>query len=186
MIVSPQLAALLASREVRVATLVLFDFASGPMRVWAGFGALETGGHIWSGLGELGSISDIEIPFNGSAPTVTFTLSGVAPAVMTRALAERAEVFDRTVQVFFQHFDANWSPVDAPLCIYTGRMDMLRAKASDEHTRVVEVTAEWEFTARATPAFGFLSDADQRARAPGDRGAEFVGSMADKTVTFPQ
>lgn len=186
MIVSSALAALIAQRTVRVATLVFFDFASAPLRVWSGFGALQAGGYTWSGLGELGSISDVEIPLNGSAPTVTFTLAGVAPELVGPALASRDEVFDRLVQVFFQHFDETWAPVDAPLCVYSGRMDLMRVKAPDARTRVVEVTAEWEFTTRATPAFGYLSDADQKARAPGDRGAEFVASMADKTVVFPR
>lgn len=184
--VSAELAALLQTNAVRVSTLVYFDFASGPIRVWAGFGEITAGGNTWSGLGELGAISEIEIPANGNAPTVTFTLSGVDPSLLAPALAQRVEVYDRTVQVFLQHFDASWIPVGDPLAIYTGRMSTIRAKAPDAASRVVEVTSEWEFTQRAIPAFGSLSDTDQKVRAPGDRGCEFVASMQSKTVYFPQ
>jgi hypothetical protein len=185
MIVSPALAALVADRTVRVGALVMFDFLSGPMRVWGGFGDIETGGHVWSGLGELGSVSAIELPHNGSAPETTFTLSGVDPTLLAAALASRAETYDRDVVVWLQHFDATWAPVDAPVPIYFGRMDVMTAKTTDAKSRIVEVKAEWLFARRAIPAFASLSDRDQQARAAGDLGAAYVASMQSKTVVFP-
>lgn len=186
MVISPQLSALVASRHVRMATLVMFGFASGPLRVWSGFGAIETGGHLWSGLGELGAVGAIETPVNGNAPTTTFKLSGVEPAILARALASPEEVYDRDVVVYLQHFDEAWTPVDGPIPIYFGRMDVMKARATSPNERVVEVTAEWLFARRAVPSFAYLTDRDQQSRAPGDLGAAFVASMQSKTVTFPQ
>ena len=184
--ISAALSALLSSRQVRTAMLVHLDFKSGPMRVWTGFGSIETGGYTWSGLGELGKVGAIEIPANGNAPTVTFTLSGVAPGMIAKALSARDETYDRDVVVYLQHFDETWAPVDGPIPLYFGRMDVMKARATSQTTRVVEVTAEWLFSRRTIPAFAYLSDRDQKARVPGDLGAAFVSSMQSKTVIFPR
>jgi len=182
---SPALEAALAAQTVRAGLLVSFDFLSGPMRVWGGFGDILAGGYVWRGLGEFGSVSAIEIPVNGEAPSVTFTLSGVAPDLLAAALASREETYDRDVTVWLQHFAEDWSTLDAPLPIYFGRMDVMKAKQTSRETRIVEVTSEWLFARRAVPAFAYLSDRDQQARAPGDLGAAFVASMQSKTVVFP-
>lgn len=44
----------LAGEVIRVAPLVFLDYASGPVRVWGGFGELLAGGQTWGGLGDLG------------------------------------------------------------------------------------------------------------------------------------
>ncbi len=181
---SPALEALLAARTVKIAILAHLDFASGPMRVWAGYGPLLAGGHTWSGLGEMGEVSGLELPIGGNAPQTQLSLSGVDPALVAKVLGAQSDWWRRTVAISLQHFDAAWQPVDAPLALYTGMMEQMRISASGA-TRRIEVMVEWHFARRAIPPFSELTDADQQARHAGDRGCEYVPLMQNYTEKWP-
>lgn len=177
--------AALAGATIIKSHLVFLDYLSGPVRVWSGFGMLETGGQTWGGVGDLGSISALEMPVDGNAPVTTLTLSGVKPEWVPRARAAATEVRGRTCQIFVQHFDLDHQLLDGPLCLYTGLMDTIKIVAPDARTRRVELTVEWLFARRGIAPFGYLTDEDQQARYPGDRGAEFVSAMQNHSVKWP-
>ncbi|MET8524105.1 hypothetical protein [Nocardioides sp. NPDC004968] len=178
-------AAALAGRTVRASQLVFLDFATAPMRVWLGFGPLVAGGFTWSGLGELGSISGLESPLGGTAPVTTLALSGVKPELISAARDASAEVTGRSAIVSIQFFDDAWQPLDAPYAIMSGIMDRISIAAPDVDTRQVQVSVEWLFTRRAIPPFGMLSDRDQKALFPGDRGLEQMSAMQNKSTVWP-
>lgn len=178
-------AAALAKRTVRASLLVHLGFTSQDMRVWLGRGALSAGGFTWSGLGELGSVSGIEVPLGDSAPVTTLGLSGVAPDLVAKALDASAEVKGRPATVFLQFFDEDFQTLDNPYALMSGAMDRISIAAPDAATRRIEVTVEWLFTRRAIPPFGMLSDRDQKSLYPGDRGLEQVAAMQNKSTTWP-
>lgn len=175
----------LAGGVVRVATLVRLDFASETMRLWAGFGQLAAGGFTWSGLGELGTISGLEIPLGSTAPVTTLGLSGVEPALVAKALAASDEVKGRPAVISLQFFDEAWQVLDQPYAIMSGVMDVMSIAAPDPETRTIEVTVEWLLARRVVPPFGMLSDRDQKSRFPGDRGLEQMPAMQNKSVSWP-
>jgi hypothetical protein len=179
------IAAALAGRTVRMALLVHFDFATTPMRVWSGFGDLAAGGYTWSGLGELGSISGIESAIGGTAPQVTFSMSGIDAAVVTATLNASDEVTGRDATIFAQFFDEDWQTLDSPYALWAGTMDVMRFSRADVTSRVVALTAETLFARRGIPAFGYLSPADQEGLFAGDRFLEQVPTMANKSVQWP-
>ena len=176
--------AFLAGESVNATLLVEFAFLSGTIRVHPGFGIITAGGQTWSGVQELGSVSAIESAIGGSAPVVTFALSGVDPTLLSKALAASQEVKGRDVTIYMAFFDDGWQPFDVPYAIWLGTMDVMRVKANVTE-RVVEVTAETLFARRGLPPFGYLSDRDQQRLYAGDRGLEDVPAMASRTVTWP-
>jgi hypothetical protein len=178
-------AAVLADRTVRLAPLVLTDFTSQAMRFWLGRGGLDAGGQSWSGLGELGSISGLEIPLGGTAPVTTLGLSGVKPELVAKALDAASEVKGRPAVIYLQFFDSAWQVLDSPYAILSGQMDRMSVSATGPLTRTVEVSVEWLFTRRAIPPYGFLSDRDQRGLYAGDRGLEQMAAMQNKTAVWP-
>lgn len=178
-------AAAVAGRVIRVAPLVRLDYASGTTRVWAGFGTLTAGGYDWTGLGDLGAIGAIESPMGGTAPMVTLTLSGVKPEMVATVLDSQAEVKGRGAAIYFQHFDENQQTLDDPLAVFVGTMDTIKISTATADTRVVELTLEWLFSRRSLSPFGYLSDTDQKALYPTDKGLEFVSAMQNKTVKWP-
>ena len=166
------------------AALVWMDFAGGDKRWWTGFGTLETAGHTWEGLGDLISISPISTSYDLSAHPVTFTLA-CTPEMLAKALNAKHEVRDRTVMVYNQLFAVEaqaaftpgggeiqrGQPIGSPFVMFSGSMQRLpwRATATE---RTLTLEAEGMFFRRNAPPRGRWTDADQKARWPGDRGLE--------------
>lgn len=180
----------LGGRTVRISFLVLLDFVSSPVRIWTGSGRLTTGGANWYGLGQLGSISGLEQAVNGEAPETTFVLSGINSEIVSLARDEfPTEGRDRLAQVLIQFHNAEddrpLELFDQPYPIWAGRMQVPRFELQGPRTRKITVSAESLFALRSRPSFSQYTDTDQNARFPGDRGFEFVPSLINKTVTWP-
>lgn len=175
---------------VRMSYMVMLDFRSGPMRVWTGFGVLHTGGHDWSGLGEIGQIDGLEQAINGEAPQTNLILSGVEPEIVRIARDQFAtEARSRSVQVSLQfHNDTDDRPLrtyDQPYPIWQGQMRTAQFEAQADGLRRITIGCESLFSLRSRPNWAMYTDKDQRQRFPGDRGFEFVNSLIHKVVTWP-
>lgn len=190
------IAADLAGKKVQATFLLWFDFTTQPMRLWiGGEGRLKTNdGERWDGLGKVGAVTGIEQAVNGTAPEMTFTLSGVDSQILRLARAEYdAEVKGRFVYVLVQFFGVddpadpdNQRPLDLPYPIACGRC--LRPEFNFDQSsgaRSVSVKAESLFSLRSRPRYAMYTDADQQRRFAGDRGFEFVGTLINKVVTWP-
>lgn len=191
MVFPEAVAAQLAGHTVRRATLVWFEFASGPIGLHNGFGKLQTkDGREWFGLGGIGSVEGLEQAINGVSPELRLTVSGVDDAFMSRAKGEAADYFRRPVMVFSQFYRPDWSLLDSPFAIAWAQMYSLvysREPLDDGGwTRSVAITAETPFSGRRRPRNAFLTDRDQQARHPGDRFAERTPGIESKTVKFPR
>ncbi len=167
--------------------LVYFDFGDAPGRYWlGGFGPLVTAdGQIWEGDGGLGAVDGLDVPIGTSAPVATFTMSGVDVRVAALARQQSALVKGRLVQVFVQFFTDDIALLDAPVVAWTGILDVMTYRGLGEGKYAVSVTAETEWAARNKPPYGYLTDTDQQARFPGDRGLELVASLPGKAINWP-
>lgn len=189
------IAAALAGTRVELAWLVRFDFVSETMRLWRGSGLLTTNdGATWQGLGSLGDVSGIEQAVNGEAPQATFTLSGVDGTIVRLARDEfEAEVLGRQVSVLLQFFGVddpddpgNQRPLDAPYPVWAGRcLSPTFTISRDGGRQSIDISAESLFSLRSRPQYAMYTDADQQRRFPGDAGFEFVGSLVNKVLTWP-
>ncbi len=178
-------AAQLGGRTVHPAVLAAFDFASNPMRVHLGSGKLRAGGHVYEGIGRFGSISGLEQAIGGTAPVATFTLSGVDTALVASVRNSSDEVKGRDVTVLVQFYDEGYAPLDAPLVVYAGEMDLAKIQLTGPTKASVSVTVETVFTRHGLPMWGTLSNADQNRLYPGDRGLEMVAQIPFKTAIWP-
>lgn len=181
---SPVVAAAAAGRTVRAANFVRFDFASQIMRIWAGAGPLVAGGETWLGIGQLGKITGLEAALGGAAPEVTFTLLGVDPGLISTVINGPEEIASKPVRVYVQFFADDWSRLGAPLAVWGGSMDTIKATVRHD-VATVEVTAETLFTRRGTPPYGWLSDSSQRGLFPGDFGLAMLSSIPFKSTPWP-
>lgn len=189
------IAASLEGRTVDVAILAEFDFASEAVRLWNGSGTLQAAnGTSWEGLSGLGAISGIEQAVNGQAPEATFTLTGIDADILTTARDEFAdEVRGRPVRLYLQFFGVededdpgNQRPLDNPYPIWWGRMlSATFALDAEGGDRSIAVAAESVFSLRSRPRHAMYTDRDQQARFPGDKGFEFVASLINEEVTWP-
>ena len=184
----------LGGGKVECANLVMFDFASEPMRLWRGYDRLRTNdGAEWRSAGALGDVTGIEQAINGQAPRATFTLSGVDADVLRLARDEfESEVRGRLARVYMQFFGVddpadpgNQRCLDLPYPIWAGRLQTPTFAFTEDGQRAVSIAAESIFALRSRPRFAMWTDRDQEARFPGDKGFEFVASMPGKIVTWP-
>ena len=162
----------LRSGQIGQAALVWMDFAGGAKRWWTGFGDLDAGGHRWQGVGDLISISPISTAYDLSAEPMTFTLA-CTPELLALAINAKARVRDRPVTVSLQLFDMGTKQVlGSPFVMFSGTMQRMPWKASGPTERTLTLEAEGLFFRRNAPPRGRWTDADQKARYPGDRGFE--------------
>lgn len=175
--------AVLAGHTVRVALGVAFAFASGTMRVWRGFGVVDHGGFAWSGLGELGSIGDFEMGPGLPTQPVEMVLSGVDAALLAILPEQEAEVRGRAARVHLLIFDDDWRPLNEPYVLRTLIMDRMSWELDMENaTAIITLTGEPLLATKHLAPHGNLTDHDQTARAPGDRGLERAGLYSSYTT----
>ncbi|MGA0617416.1 hypothetical protein [Paracoccus sp. KR1-242] len=172
----------LRSGRIGQAVLVHMDFLDSPKRWWTGFGDLEVAGHTWQGLGDLITISEISSTYQVSAQQVTFDVAAT-PEMLALALSAKDRVRDRAVTVFLQLFamdDVEVSgseiqhgqPVGSPMALYSGTMQRMPWSATGSNQRTIRIEAEGNFFRRNMAPRGRWTDADQKARYPGDKGLE--------------
>lgn len=183
-------------RSVKKATLVQLDFLSGTERYWIGYGPLSTmtpGAAdptnaprlTWQGLGQIGSVSDIDRTLTSPTPT-TLALSGVDPTLAARALGANREIKGRGCRIFEQYFDLVTSQiVDVPVIMMSCLMDRTQITVTGPSTCTISVTTTSLLFRRRRPAQAYLSDATQQVLHPGDNGARSIPILTQKTANWP-
>ncbi|KMO15769.1 hypothetical protein [Methylobacterium indicum] len=183
-------------RSVKRAILARLDFASGTERYWLGFGDLATldpfaanpstaNRIVWKGLGQLGTISDVDRALTTPTPT-TLGLSGVDATLAARAMRANDEVKGRPARIFEQYFDAETSQVvDIPVILASGVMDRTQIQITGPTTCTISVQMTSLLFRRRRPAQAYLSDATQQMLHPGDNGARSIPLLTHKTANWP-
>lgn len=185
--VSETVAFQMAGGKPKVSLLVYFDFLSGPKRVWPGKYPLVSGGHTWEGVdAQLVQFDPGTPSVDGGASPFSIGLSGVSQEAVARVRAGESDAIDRTSQIFLQFFDEDWQVLDGPISLRKGRMTGFAFSGSGPVSRSILVRAEGALLARGRPPGTYLSDAEQQARHPGDKGLAFVASLQNATVVFPK
>lgn len=175
-----------AGEVVQFGYLVEADFLSGVSRQWMGAGTLETlDGKAWDGAGELLSIGDIKAVVSGASVGTSFGWTGITPEILRVARQAETEAKNRLIRVYCQFFTEAGAPLSPPAVIVTLRMDVPKYHLEGASNRSVSISAENLLSGRKRPAYGSLTDADQKARHPSDLGLELMGALIDKTVTWP-
>lgn len=169
---------LLRNGSIAEAVLCWMDFATGAKRWWAGFGDLDHAGYRWSGTGDTIGISDLTTDYQMSADPVSFDLAAT-PEMMALAQANPTAVRGRTVIVYGQLFStlasaavSAWQPLGSPFALFSGTMGQMTYAADGASNRKISLQCEGLWVRRNAPPRGLLTDRDQQARYPGDKGCE--------------
>ena len=192
-IFSPDQLALLAGKVVRVDMLAEFQFQSETMRAWNGNTPLVVGGHTWLPCFGAAVIDGLGVSGGGVSETVTFTLNGLPsqPNDFLRvALEETPDVVQQLVIVYLQLFGEDWQPVGSPTGIFWGFMQPPRVSRGPMQEdqggeQAITLTAENAFFNRSRPPYGRYTDRDQQTRHPGDLVFQFVPTLLNKTIVYP-
>jgi hypothetical protein len=186
-----QIAALLQAETVHCATLVWFDFKSEPMWLWDGaYPLITSDGQIWQGIiannGAISlSISGLERIADDVSNAVSFVLSGVSSSSLSLAREAGEEVTGRACRIYIQFF-GDGGLVGEPILVNALIMDLIKISMTGSQERKLELTAENIFASkRRRPVNSLYTHRDQQGRFAGDKGFEYVPSMVQHTVKWP-
>lgn len=175
---------------------IFFRAATTPViRCWAGFGdceggitAYDPGGGIYSGMGELKQIPDLEAVINGKASRVVFTLDGLVPQALQMADDDDDTFMRKLISIGLASFDEKWQMNSNVFWLWWGFGDtvLINTAAGQEDdgtiTGSVGLSVGSIFTSRRRPSYSHLTDQDQQARSPGDRFCERTGLYSQGTT----
>lgn len=193
----------LSGATLRVTPLVEIDFRSGTRYFWQGFGPLTTGSgdtaQEWTGMNNMGAITQVPTGFTEGAPEVTFSLAG-PPEILARIRDDQEESLHRDARVYLQFLRVamtpeevmtEWQPLDDPIHVFWGRMGPLSierrmAKEGQTPIRVVTVKAISALVNRRRPPLAVYSHTEQQIRSPGDQMFRNMSQMLESVVQWPE
>lgn len=180
----------LRSGHVGCTVLCQMDFRTNPQRWWAGYGDLTAGGETYSGTGDVITISAMEFTYGMSAGMVRFTIPAASPTMIARCDNQRSEVNNRRCQIYYQLFstverggDHRGRLIGEPISMFVGVMRDMRSSSSAD-SRSIELEVYGRMSRQGKPPYGRWTDADQRARYPGDTGLALLASLKDKSIVW--
>ncbi len=160
--------------------LTKLEFDGGTVRFWSGRGALLFDSETYTGVGDLGRISEVEEGIEQRAFGIALEISGVPPSNISLALSE--ELQNRKAQVWLGFFDSDYVLVADPVLLFKGRMDTMDIKLGKPATIVV--TAESRLIDWSRPRIRRYTDGDQRERFAGDKGFQFVSDTTEREIVW--
>lgn len=160
--------------------LAELDHPSGVFRAWTGVGDLDYRGHVWKGLGILGSISPIKSATDLAIQEVRFSLSGVSAESL--ALLSPA-VRKRPARAWLGSFNkATGNIVRDPFELLDCEMDTQDFTVDDNGMATLFIVARSGFYTLERAIDEVWSDQDQQRRFPGDIGLRDLASLQNAEV----
>lgn len=176
--------------DVGCTILCQMDFRSNPQNWWAGYGELVVDGVTYQGTGDVIQISSMEFTYGQSAGMVRFTIPNASPLMIALCDNQRSEVNARRCQICYQLYsmvergdDHAGRLIGSPISMFVGVMRDMRSSSSHD-SRTIELEAYGRMSRQGKPPYGRWTDADQRARYPGDTGLGLLASLRNKSVAW--
>lgn len=176
--------------DIACTILCQMDFRTKPQRWWLGYGELTAGGVEYQGTGDVIQISAINITYGMSAGMVRFSIPNASPEMVARCDNQAVEVNNRQCRIFYQLYstvergdDHAGRLIGDPISIFTGRMRDMRSTSTAD-SRSIELEAYGRLSRQGKAPYGRWTDADQRARYPGDTGLGLLAKYKDATVVW--
>ena len=156
------------------------EFDDGDFLVWSGRGDLVFNSQTYTGVGDLGKISEIEEGIEQRPFGIALEISGIDPSNISLALSE--ELQNRKAQVWLGFFNSSYVLITSPVLLFKGRMDTMNIKLGK--TATIVVTAESRLIDWSRPRIRRYTNADQNERFPGDKGFEFISDTTEKEIVW--
>jgi len=170
------MAAAIVAGTVYPAIFLEGEFSTGWGRWWSGVGYYDWGGHTWTGLGGLLSITPISEGTGIAARGFSVELSGQDSANISLALQACRQ--GKAGRLYLAAFTAAGALIADPYLLAEGRLDVAGG-SDDGDSAVIPVTYESRLIDLERPREWRYTTESQRQFYPGDLGFEFVPSLQD-------
>ena len=154
------------------------------LRIWTGYGDFTILGQIYSGLGNLISIGQVQEAAETKASGIKISASGLNTDVLASALNETQQGV--VVNVYFGVLTTSGnaqSIVDDPYQIFSGFVDTVQI-LEDGDSSTISFDIESKLISLERPLDFRYTDQDQKHFFPNDKGLEFVDDLQDKEIIW--
>tara|TARA_X000000368_G_C22967970_1_gene684106 strand:- start:545 stop:1105 length:561 start_codon:yes stop_codon:yes gene_type:complete len=130
------------------------------------------------GAGTIGTMSDIEETSELQANGVKLTLTGIPSTYISIALTTEFQGSNATAYLGF--LNSSYALVDDPFIVFVGKVDTMAISLSDYATIELDIEnrlIDWE-----RPRISRFTNEEQQNLYSGDKGLEFVDSVAEKEL----
>lgn len=176
----------LADTHAGVLFFIQFDFASGTMRRCTWSHALPWGGHEWSGLASVVSVSPIQQSEKLQYPALELGLNVANTGLLALALGPVAEYRRRPITLWLQVLDDTLQREGEPELFWSGLMDQVRVQTGDGQGQAGSISLRCEMPGRNGGAARSLrlNHAQHQLRAPGDTGLSRIEQLVGQPRTW--
>lgn len=165
---------------IRPALLYEGEFRTGIVRLWTGLGPISWDGALFTGLGDLVSVSTIEETTDVKATGIQCSLSGVKTSQIALALSEMQR--NAEGRLWFALMEEDMATIiPEPQILFRGRLDVCIIQDSVEGA-IINITYENELIDLERPREVRYTPQEQRQISPGDTFLDFIPSLQDKVL----
>lgn len=161
----------LSASRVRPVLFVEVEFASGFVRFWSGIGDFTWDSKLWTGAGNLLSVTPAGETTAIRANGIVMSLSGINPSVLSAVLANAQQGKPATCWLGF--LDSDDVIVADPYLFFKGRVDVPEIEEGPE-TATVTITAENQLIELRKIRPRRYTSQDQKIDYPTDLGFDFI------------
>ena len=172
----------LAQQNVAIVTFAKLEFPSGDVYLHNSLGSYTWGGQEWLGVGDLGSISQVEEGLDVSPYAITLTLSGLDATISGAALTE--DYYLHNVTVYLGVLDTDDVLIDTPTQIWAGYMDQLSVTVGADGGDAIQLVAESELSRFNKSLNLMYTNAAQQERSTGDLFFNFLHRIEGAKINW--
>ena len=172
----------LAQQNVAIVTFAKLEFPSGTVYVHNSLGSYTWGGHDWLGVGDLGSISQVEEGLDVSPYAITLTLSGLDATISGAALTE--DYYLHGVTVYLGVLDTDDVSIDTPTQIWAGFMDQMNMTVGADGGDAIQLVAESELSRFNKSLNLMYTNTAQQERSSGDLFFNFLHRIEGAKINW--
>ena len=173
----------LSSTQTRPFYAVEFLYTQS-LRIWTGYGDFTVEGQIYTGLGNLISIGQVQETAETKASGIKISAGGLNTDVLASALNETQQGV--IVNVYFGVLTTTSNAqaiVDTPYEIFSGFVDTVSINEQGD-TSAISFNIENKLISLERPIDLRYTDQDQKHFFPNDKGLEFVNDIQDKVIAW--
>lgn len=182
---------LLASGVRGCVWLVEMDFQSGTIRFTTNSVAITSAGFLYTALGTLVSIDNVQESADSAADRLTISLALTSNVMLAASIGDPTTYRGRAARLHLQLIDSTYQPVGAKVTRWQGYMDKVQVdrKPADENGGesggAIKMVCSRAGMARARNAEGLrITDAQQQSRYPGDTGLRYVRTLIEQPTLW--
>ena len=172
----------LATSYVSMVTFAKLEFPNGTVYLHNSIGTFTWGGNDWLGVGDLGTISEIEAGIDVSPYKLTLALSGLAAAISGAALTQ--DYYNQPVTVYLGVLDANDVLLADPTIVWQGVMDQMDLSVGAESGDVIQLTCESELARFDKASNRKYTDSQQQNDFASDVAFEFMAQIEGAKIRW--